>query len=147
MSKKGGLGKLLLGVGIGVGIGMLFAPKSGKELRAELKVKADDLIKKLKETDYGELKDNLVEKIQNLQMELADLDKEKVIEIAKIKAEEIKKKSEEIYKEAVKRGKPVVEKAAKDLKVKTVEVLKDIITKLETDEKPVKKVTKKKKTA
>lgn len=146
MSRNGGLGKLLLGVGIGVGVGMLFAPKSGKELRKDLKVKADDLIKKVKETDYGELKDNMIEKIQNLQAELADLDKEKVVEIAKIKAEEIKAKSEEIYKEAVKRGKPAVEKAAKELKGKTVEVLKDVIDKLEKE--PAKKTTtKKKKTA
>ena len=141
MSKRG-LGKFIAGVGIGVGIGMLFAPKSGEELRAELKVKAEELIQKIKETDFGELKDNLVEKIQNLQAELKDLDKEKVLEIARIKAEQIKKSADEIYKEAVKRGKPVVEKTAKDLKAKTVEVLNDIIKKLE--EEPAKKVTKKK---
>lgn len=142
MSKKG-LGRFLAGVGIGVGLGMLFAPKSGEELRAELKAKAEDLIKKLKEVDFGEVKDNLVEKIQNLQAELKDLDKEKVAEIARIKVEQIKKSAEDIYKEAVKRGKPVVEKAAKELKVKTIAVLNDIIDKLEeTPEK--KKITKKK---
>ena len=141
MSKRG-IGKFIAGVGIGVGIGMLFAPKSGEELRAELKVKAEELIKKLKETDFGELRDNLVEKIQNLQAELKDLDKEKVLEIARIKAEQIKKSADDIYKEAVKRGKPVIEKTAKDLKAKTVEVLNDIIKKLE--EEPVKKVAKKK---
>ena len=39
MSKKSGLGKFLLGAGIGVGLGILFAPKSGKETRADLKKK------------------------------------------------------------------------------------------------------------
>lgn len=141
MSRRG-IGKFIAGVGIGVGIGMLFAPKSGEELRAELKVKAEDLIKKLKEVDFGEVKDNLIEKVQNLQEELKDLDKEKVLEIARIKAEQIKKGAEDIYKEAVKRGKPVVENAAKELKVKTIAVLNDIIAKLEEPEK--KKTTKKK---
>ena len=141
MSRRG-IGKFIAGVGIGVGIGMLFAPKSGEELRAELKAKAEDLIKKLKEVDFGEVKDNLIEKVQNLQEELKDLDKEKVLEIARIKAEQIKKGAEDIYKEAVKRGKPVVENAAKELKVKTIAVLNDIISKLEEPEK--KKTTKKK---
>ena len=142
MSKKSGFGKLLAGIGIGVGLGVLFAPKSGKETRADIKKKADELCKQLKELDYNEVKDNLIEKIQNLQDELADLDKEKVLEIAKVKAEDIKKKADEIYKEAVKKGKPIVEKTAKELKVKTVEVLQGMIDKLESDEKP-KKVTKK----
>ena len=96
MSKKRGLGKLLAGVGIGVGIGLLFAPQSGEKTRKDLKKKADELCKQLKEIDYNEVKDNLVEKIQNLQDELADLDKEKVVEIAKIKAEEIKKPKKEV---------------------------------------------------
>lgn len=143
MSKKG-IGSLLAGVGIGVGLGVLFAPKSGEVTRKELSEKASDLVKKLKETDYNEVKDNLVEKVQNLQDELADLDKEKALEIAKIKAEDIKKKADEIYKEAVKKGKPVVEKAAKELKNKTVVFLKGIIDKLETDELPKKKTTSKK---
>ena len=145
MSKRG-LGKFIAGVGIGVGIGMLFAPKSGEELRADLKAKAEELIKKLKETDFGEVKDNLIEKIHNLQEELKDLDKEKVLEIARIKAEQIKNSAENIYKEAVKRGKPIVEQTAKDLKAKTVLVLNDVIKKLEDNPKSSekKKITKKK---
>lgn len=143
MSKKG-IGSLLAGLGIGVGLGVLFAPKSGEVTRKELAEKASDLVKKVRETDYNEVKDNLVLKVQNLQDELADLDKEKVAEIARIKAEDIKKKADEIYKEAVKKGKPVVEKAAKDLKDKTVVFLKGVIDKLETEELPKKKTTSKK---
>ena len=142
MSKNnnGGLGKLLLGVGIGAGLGILFAPQSGEKTRKELKKKASELITQLKEIDYNEVKDNLIEKLEELQAELADLDKEKVVAIAKEKAEEIKAKAEEIYKQAVKQGKQIIEKTAKELKAKTVEVLQGMIDKLEEGEKPKKKV-------
>ncbi len=142
MSKKSGFGKLVAGIGIGVGLGMLFAPQSGEQTRKDLKKKMNELIEQLKEIDYNEVKDNIIDKIKDLQAELADLNKEKVLAIAEVKAEEIKKKAEEIYKAAVKQGKPIIEKTAKEVKIKTVEVLKSIITKLEEDEKP-KKITKK----
>lgn len=133
MSKRKGLGTLLTGIGIGAGLGVLFAPKSGKETRADLKKKMDEFVAYLKGIDYNEVKDNLIEKVEDLKKELADLDKEKVVEIAKVKAEEIKVKAEELYRSAVKQGKPIVEKTAKEIKAKTVEVLKDIIDKLEND--------------
>ncbi len=140
--KKHGLGTLLAGMGIGVGLGVLFAPQSGEKTRRDLKKKMDELIAYLKGLDYNEVKDNLIEKVENLKQELADLDKEKVLEIAKIKAEEIKTKAEELYESAVAQGKPVVEKAARDIKAKTVEVLKGMIAKLEEEEKPHKKIKK-----
>lgn len=132
MSKNKGI-TFLAGIGLGIGLGMIFAPKSGEENRKYIAKKANELIKKLKETDYNEIKDNLVDRIENLQEELANLDKEKVLKLASIKAEQIKNKAEEIYKEAVKKGKPVLEKTAKELKEKTVIVLKDTIARLEQD--------------
>lgn len=137
MSKKEGksrVGSLLAGVGIGVGLGLLFAPQSGEKTRADLKKKMDELVAYLRGLDYNEVKDNLIEKVENLKKELEDLDKEKVLEIAKVKAEEIKKKAEELYEAAVRQGKPVVEKAAKEIKAKTVVVLKSAIDRLEADD-------------
>lgn len=135
--KKGKVGSLLAGVGIGVGLGLLFAPQSGEKTRKDLKKKIDELVAYLKGLDYNEVKDNLLEKVENLKKELEDLDKEKVLEIAKVKAEAIKTKAEELYAAAVKQGKPVVEKACKEIKAKTVVVLKNAIDKLEEDDKPV----------
>lgn len=144
-SKKSKLGTLLAGVGIGVGLGILFAPQSGEQTRKDLKKKMDELVLYLKGLDYNEIKDNMIERVEELKKELADLDKEKVLEIARIKAEEIKTKAEELYRSAVAQGKPAIEKATKDIKNKTVVVLKDIIEKLETEEetKPIKKIAKK----
>lgn len=139
MSKKRGFGSLLAGIGIGVGLGVLFAPQSGEQTRKDLKKKMDELVVYLKGLDYNEVKDNLIEKVENLKKELEDLDKEKVLEIAKVKAEEIKEKAEELYRTAVAQGKPVIEKAAKEIKAKTVVVLKGMIDKLEEEQKPIKK--------
>ena len=49
MSKKeklAGLGKFALGAAIGGALGVLFAPKSGKETRQDLKNKLDELVAK-----------------------------------------------------------------------------------------------------
>jgi len=139
--KKYGIGSVLAGVGLGVGLGILFAPQSGEQTRKDLKKKMDELIAYLKGLDYNEVNDNLIEKVEHLKKELEDLDKEKVLEIAKRKAEDIKAKAEELYESAIEQGKPVVEKAAKEIRNKTVVVLKGMIEKLE--EEDVKKGPKK----
>ena len=66
MSKKSGLGKFLLGAGIGVGLGILFAPKSGKETRADLKKKMDNLLEKVKNIDVEEVKQTIEEKVREI---------------------------------------------------------------------------------
>ncbi len=127
MSKKGGTGKFLVGAAIGAGLGLLFAPKTGEETRKQLKTKLDDLYDKVKDIDADDIKN----KIDELKSELMDLDGEEVLAIAKLKAQEIKKKSEDLVKLAIKKAEPVLEQAAKDIKAKTVIVLEDTIKKLE----------------
>ena len=78
MSRKGGLGKLLLGASIGAGLGLLFAPKKGSETRRELRKKMDELLEKARGIDVDEVRDNIEAKIVQIKDELADLDKEKV---------------------------------------------------------------------
>ena len=75
-SKKSGLGKFLLGAGIGVGLGILFAPKSGKETRADLKKKMDDLIEKARNVDIEEVKVTIEKKVNEIKEDLKNLDKE-----------------------------------------------------------------------
>ena len=58
MSKKG-WGKFVIGAGIGAGLGLLFAPKTGKETRKELKEKIDELMAKAKELDINEVSEGL----------------------------------------------------------------------------------------
>lgn len=135
MSKKKGVGKFILGAGIGAGLALLFAPKKGSELREDLKNKLDDLLKKAKDVDLEDISDEFTKKINALKEELKELDKEKVLRIAKEKGEKLKDKAEELLALAKEKGTPVLESMAKDVKKSTVSVIKEILNKLESEEK------------
>ena len=62
---------------------------------------------------------------------LEDLDKEKVLKIAKKKSEELKVKANELVELAKEKGTPVLEGIADDLKQKTISVAQEVINKLE----------------
>ena len=129
MSKN--LGKLLAGVGIGVGIGLLFAPEKGKDTREKLKKKLNDMCVKLKNVDVEEVKESIENQINDIKKELEDLDKEKALKIAKQKGKAIVKKSEELYKLALEKGTPVLERAADEIRLTAIDVLNSITKKLE----------------
>ena len=135
MSKnKGGLLKFVAGIGLGVGLGMLFAPKKGDELRKDLKVKFEELLNRAKDIDVKEVAEDFIKKVNNLRDELEDLDKEKVLEIAKKKGEQLKVKATELVELAKEKGTPVLEKAANEVREKAVLVTKEVLKKLETKE-------------
>lgn len=58
----------------------------------------DELWCKAKEVDVEELKITFQEKVDEIKQEIEDLDKEKVLAIAKEKGEVLKNKSEELLK-------------------------------------------------
>lgn len=134
MSKKRGFGKFLCGTLFGAGLGVLFAPKKGSQTRKELKIKIDDLIAKVKETDVDELKANLEEKLDQIKSELDELDKEKILKIAKKKAEDLKEQTEKLMDLVIKKGTPVLQKIADEVREKVIEASKEIITRLEKND-------------
>ena len=137
MSKKknSGFGKFLLGAGIGAGLGMLFTKNTGKENRNQLKQKINELILKVKNIDSEEVKKNIQNKIDDIMFAISDLDKEKVLKIAKEKASDIKVKSEELVEYIIEKGTPMLEKSATIVKEKAILVTKEILKKLEQEEK------------
>ena len=129
--KRSGLGKFLAGIGIGAGLGILFAPRSGAETRRALKVKLDEFVAALKDVDINEVKEEFLAKVDEIKSELEDLDREKVIKIAREKAEVLKKKATELVELAKEKGTPVLENVANDLRLKAIDVTKDVLKKLE----------------
>ena len=137
MMSRHGLGKFIGGLALGAGIGLLFAPDKGENTRKMLQKKLEDVVKKVRNLDPEEVKDAILYKVEQLQAELASLDKEKVKTAAVKKANEIKAKAEDLYKYAIEKGTPVVEKAADDVRRQALKVVKDVESKLE--DKPKKK--------
>ena len=135
MSKnKSGFGKFLLGAGIGVGLGILFAPKSGKETRQDLKEKMDDLVEKAKNIKAEDVKATIEAKVQEIKEDLKNLDKETVVSAIKSGAAKIKRKADELVEYAVEKGTPVIETAAREVKSSTVKTLESITAKLKEEE-------------
>jgi gas vesicle protein len=135
MSKKKGLGTLVTGAALGAGLGMLFAPKKGSDTRSELKGKIEDMLSKVKNMDKEEVKTTIETKIDEIKTDLADLDKEKVLKVAKKKAKDIEKKTEELVDYAIEKGTPILEGAATAIREKAVVVTKEVLNKLEKEEK------------
>lgn len=134
MSKKG-IGKFIAGAAVGAGLGLLFAPKSGSETRKELKAKLDDLVNQIKNIDVDEVKAEFDQKIEDIKAGLADLDREKVIDIAKKKGKELKVKAEDLVDMAKEKGTPKLKKTAQDVLENVVKVSKEAIKKLDETEK------------
>ena len=135
MSKKGGFSKFLAGAALGAGLGLLFAPQSGEKTRKELKKKIDELVEEAKEIDVEEVKDNVIKKVNEIKLELADLDKEKVAAIAEAQAKKIQKKAVELAEYAKEKGTPVLESAANSVREKTIEVLENTVENLKSTNK------------
>ena len=129
--KKKTAAALLGGAAIGAGLGILFAPKSGKETRAELKEKLDELVKKAKEVDMDDVKEYVVQKSEEIEAALKDLDKEKVLKTAQKKAQEIQKSAKELVDYVKEKGEPVLQDAANVVREKAIEVTKGVLKKLE----------------
>ena len=126
-SKTGFLGGAL----VGLGLGFLFAPKSGADTRKMLADKTSELWDKVRSMDADEIKDKLECKLKEIEKDLKDLDKEKVLHVAKEKADLVKDKVEELIVMAKESGKPVIEDAANAVKKELAKVTKNVLEKLE----------------
>ena len=132
---KSGMGKFVTGVAVGAAVGILFAPKKGSETREDLKELLDEIINKIKDIDMDDVKDAISNKIAEIKISIKELDKEKVISIAKEKGALLKEKCEDLIEYAKIHALPAVEKTAKELKEKASIVTKEVVKKLEDNKK------------
>lgn len=130
MSKRS-ISNMFLGIAIGASLGILFAPKKGSQTRKELKEKMLELVSKSKELSASDISQIIEEKINEIRRDLNDLDKEKILKIAKKKSSDIKAKCQELVDLAIEKGTPILKSKAVDVRDKTVDVMHDIIEKLE----------------
>lgn len=135
VKKNNGAGKFVVGALIGAGIALVFAPKTGKELRKDLKIKFDEITDEIKDLEMQDVKESITNKVKEIEDDLKNLDKEKVLKNAKKKAKLIEKKVEELVSEAAKAAKPTLIELTNDVKKKTIKTLKLAVEKLEKDTK------------
>lgn len=124
-------GNFVAGLAVGAALGILFAPKKGSETREDLKELFEELLNKIRDIDIEDVKEAVANKIADIKESLAELDKEKILEIAKEKCALIKEKIEDLIEYAKEKGIPAVEKTANELKVKANEVTRSVVSKLE----------------
>lgn len=137
MSKRG-FGKFVVGAGIGALIGILIAPKKGSETREDLKIKTDEFLKKVKSLKKEDIQEEFEIRIEKLKKEIDELDKEKVLNIAKEKANLVKRETQKLVDLAKEKGTPVLEKTAEDVRLKAIDVTKNVLNKLENADKKAK---------
>lgn len=120
---SGILTTLLIGLSAGFVLGILFAPKSGKETRKEIKDKSEELVKKSKDSldeiagktkDYVDKSKSKLAELKSRGENFVEKSKKAVTGVSKVIGYEAKETGKKI-KKVVKKGKNTAKKVEKEL--------------------------------
>ena len=109
----------------------MFAPKSGKETRQDLKNKITEIKEHLENVKVKDVKKYVEEKIEKLENDLKALDKETVLKAAKNQAKKIEVDCKKLARYVKDKSEPILEEAVDSLREKAIDVTKHAIEKLE----------------
>ena len=123
MTNKKEMEFFVLGTLLGTTLGVLFAPKSGCETR-KCMMNYWNKLDKNKKDEFSEL-------IKDLERDITDFDKEKVLKTAKEKASSLMERVDDLIDMAVENGNETYEKMAEDIRKKAIAVTKSVLNKLE----------------
>ena len=134
----------LLGTLLGAGVMALFAPKTGKELQKDLKVKFDEVQEKVKTLDVEETKDYFLGQIEEVKTMISEFDLEASKKEVEKRATDIKERLdsllsrvETVAQDVTAHSEGVVEAAEEDFKIVVNEVADATETVIENVEEAV----------
>ena len=129
--KKSTVAAGVAGLAAGAALGVLFAPKSGKETREDLMKALDNLSNKVKALKPEDVKKYVDKNIKKIKKELDELSMEKVLKVAKKKANQVQDSIECLANYVKEKGTPVLEDAVEQIRLKAIDVTEAALAKLE----------------
>ena len=129
--KKSTVAAGVAGLAAGAALGVLFAPKSGKETREDLMKALDNLSNKVKALKPEDVKKYVDKNIKKIKKELDELSMEKVLKVAKKKANQVQDSIESLANYVKEKGPPVLEDAVEQIRLKAIDVTEAALANLD----------------
>ena len=123
----------LAGTIFGAALGIVFAPKSGKEMRKDISKHAKKITKKVKDIDLDDVREFVIEKSADIEDKLSKLSKEKVLKDAKKLAKDIEKDIANLYDSVKDISEDVMQDSIEKLKEKAAATIEKVLKKLKED--------------
>ena len=131
--KKNTIIGFLAGTAVGAALGLIFAPKSGKEMRNDISKKAKSISSKINDIDLDDIREFVIEKSADIEKKINKLSRTKVLKDAKKLAKEIEKELANLYDSVKDITEDVLQDSVIKLKEKAANTIERVLNKLKED--------------